>query len=367
MNDLEKLLDLLSRNNCIHSLTPFKQSTKSLARDLHNLVAGKIQRVYSDFDGSGHSFVKFNKTEVLDFTLGYLKAYKLVNTNGRKLKLTKHALACLDSRDFMYSVTYPYIQKQYNNSKSKKDFLRTISDLIKLKSSERNILISYHNKSDNEKEPTEKEISVASKIKGGKSTNVIWYSTHLYLVPRQSLMLIYNSLTSRVSKNNNLESNNGKSKSQKVDSDKFDLKQTSISDEKEQEEFIKTFKKSMTREQIIDQLINLKDYKSKEVTSKLKLFNRDNKTVALLKIIRDFKCQICGITILKKDGSNYIEAAHIKAKKEKGKETPENIILLCPNHHKEFDLGKRKIICQNKSLFEFALNGKNYKIKMNLT
>ena len=44
------------------------------------------------------------------------------------------------------------------------------------------------------------------------------------------------------------------------------------------------------------------------------------------------------------DGSFYIEAAHIKPKSQQGTETPDNILILCPNHHKEFDLGKREII-----------------------
>jgi predicted HNH restriction endonuclease len=41
-----------------------------------------------------------------------------------------------------------------------------------------------------------------------------------------------------------------------------------------------------------------------------KIYKRDNKAIALIKLLRDFKCQICGTTIVKKNGSRYIEAAH---------------------------------------------------------
>ncbi len=358
MNNLEQLLDLLNRNKCIHSLTPFKQSVETIARDLQDFVAGKIKRVYSDFDGAGHAFVKFNKTEVLDFTLTYLRSYRLVRIDGRQLKLTKHAFACIQSTDFMYSVTYPYIRKQYNNSKNKKDILRTISDLTKLKPSERNSLISCHEKWDNEKTPNAKEKLIASKIKGGQSSNRIWFSTHLYLIPNQSLISIYKSLKSGVPK----EINHDKIILQKIES-----KISPTEDERDQELLIKAYQKKLSREQILDLLINLKKYESKEVISNIKALSRDNKTIALLKIIRNFKCQICGTTIKKKDGSYYIEAAHIKAKKEKGKETPQNIILLCPNHHKEFDFGKRKIISHKLNVFEFELNGKKHKINMTLS
>lgn len=52
--------------------------------------------------------------------------------------------------------------------------------------------------------------------------------------------------------------------------------------------------------------------------------------------------KICSTTIMKKDGRKYVEAAHIKSKHLKGRETLSNIILLCPNYHKEFDLGNFK-------------------------
>ncbi|MFH2029353.1 MAG: HNH endonuclease [Bacteroidota bacterium] len=49
-----------------------------------------------------------------------------------------------------------------------------------------------------------------------------------------------------------------------------------------------------------------------------------------------------------------MEAAHIKPKHKKSKETPENILILCPNHHKEFDFGRRIIREHNKQSMHVA-------------
>jgi len=69
---------------------------------------------------------------------------------------------------------------------------------------------------------------------------------------------------------------------------------------------------------------------------------------------------------LKKDGSFYAEASHITAKHKKGSELPSNILILCPNHHKEFDLGKREILKRTDEEITFRLNGKEYRIDLGL-
>jgi 5-methylcytosine-specific restriction enzyme A len=73
---------------------------------------------------------------------------------------------------------------------------------------------------------------------------------------------------------------------------------------------------------------------------------------------------MCGSTIRKKDGSLYIEAAHITPKKEKGTELPSNIILLCPNHHKEFDIGEKEILERDEKVLIIILNGSRYSIDL---
>ncbi len=67
---------------------------------------------------------------------------------------------------------------------------------------------------------------------------------------------------------------------------------------------------------------------------------RETKTAQFIKQLYNDTCQICGIQI-KGAVSTYSEAAHIKSlgKPHNGPDTKENIICLCPNHHKMFDLG----------------------------
>lgn len=134
-------------------------------------------------------------------------------------------------------------------------------------------------------------------------------------------------------------------------------------DQNEQEELEQIYQ-NKSKVEILKELENLQETDPVEITINHKTYKRDNKTVAQIKILRDFKCQICSTTILKKDGSKYIEAAHIKAKHKKGRETLDNILLLCPNHHKEFDYGERKILNHIKSEIEFVLNGNRHKIPL---
>lgn len=98
-----------------------------------------------------------------------------------------------------------------------------------------------------------------------------------------------------------------------------------------------------------------------------KRYKRNNLSIAIIKHLRGYKCQICKMAIQKKDGNLYIEAAHIKPKSQQGPETPENILILCPNHHKEFDLGEREIITHTKEIIVFKLNGsKEYAIPLDI-
>lgn len=133
----------------------------------------------------------------------------------------------------------------------------------------------------------------------------------------------------------------------------------------EQEELIQIVQNE-DRDRIIQELKKLKADTPRYITVQSKKYLRDNKTVVQLKIIRDFKCQICNIRIPMADGSFYIEAAHITAKKDMGPELPNNLLILCPNHHKEFDLGKRHIIERDDDHIHFRLNDNDYDIPLNL-
>jgi hypothetical protein len=135
------------------------------------------------------------------------------------------------------------------------------------------------------------------------------------------------------------------------------------SDEVEQNE-ISSFFKLKRKDQLLEELGKSTSTETEEVFVNQKRYKRNNKIIALIKLLRNFRCQICGISIVKKDGSKYIEAAHIIPKHKKGKESLDNIILLCPNHHKEFDLGKLTVISHNNILFEFELNGTKHALNL---
>lgn len=67
---------------------------------------------------------------------------------------------------------------------------------------------------------------------------------------------------------------------------------------------------------------------------------RDSKLSKEVKVIYDYKCQVCGIKIPTKVGP-YAEGAHIKplGVPHNGPDTLTNILCLCPNHHVMFDNG----------------------------
>jgi len=140
-------------------------------------------------------------------------------------------------------------------------------------------------------------------------------------------------------------------------------------DIQEQEEILKELRQRHDRKKDLQEI---KDYiasAKQGETDKVRVnggerYKRDNKIIARLKRIRGEKCQICKHAIIKKDGSPYTEAAHIKAKSDKGGETHENLMILCPNHHKEFDLGDKEIISLTRENFRFRLNGEMHDIDL---
>lgn len=139
-------------------------------------------------------------------------------------------------------------------------------------------------------------------------------------------------------------------------------------DAKEQDEIIVILREQSenAKKNIVQDLKNLNPADPEIVAFKGKTYKRDNKTIAELKLLRDFKCQICGKQIIKKNGDYYIEAAHVIPKCKKGLETPENILILCPNHHKEFDVSDKNIINHDKKVIRFRLNSVEYVVDLSI-
>ena len=68
---------------------------------------------------------------------------------------------------------------------------------------------------------------------------------------------------------------------------------------------------------------------------------RDRRKAAALKRHYDNTCQFCGARLQVAEGHFYSEAAHIKGLGEphNGPDTTSNMLVLCPNHHLQFDRG----------------------------
>lgn len=71
---------------------------------------------------------------------------------------------------------------------------------------------------------------------------------------------------------------------------------------------------------------------------------RYQKIVKVLKQKYNYKCQLCGYTFLMHNGSYYCEAHHIKMLSKGGSQHPENVVILCANHHRIFHYASNTII-----------------------
>jgi hypothetical protein len=91
---------------------------------------------------------------------------------------------------------------------------------------------------------------------------------------------------------------------------------------------------------------------------------RDTELVRTLKRLCDFRCQFpsCGVRIPKRAGGFYVEVAHVMAVNKGGRSVLGNLLLLCPNHHKEFDYGNLKVTEQTPLLIRGSLNGQDFTI-----
>ncbi len=96
-----------------------------------------------------------------------------------------------------------------------------------------------------------------------------------------------------------------------------------------------------------------------------RIIRNDTRIVQLLKEKSNYKCQFPGCTseIKTRSGINYIEVAHIIPVKKGGKSVIGNLLVLCPNHHKELDYGELYIIEQTDTLLRGNLNGRDFIIK----
>lgn len=90
----------------------------------------------------------------------------------------------------------------------------------------------------------------------------------------------------------------------------------------------------------------------------------DQRIVRLLKEATNYKCQFpnCIAEIRTVSGTNYVEVAHVEPVHKGGKSVLGNLIVLCPNHHKEFDYGVLHIDEQSELILTGTLNGRAFAI-----
>ncbi|AQS59441.1 HNH endonuclease [Desulforamulus ferrireducens] len=76
----------------------------------------------------------------------------------------------------------------------------------------------------------------------------------------------------------------------------------------------------------------------------LSRIKRYQKIVKRLKIEYDHKCQLCGENFLMDNGNYYCEAHHIKMLSKDGSQSPENVLILCANHHRMFHYASKNCV-----------------------
>lgn len=134
--------------------------------------------------------------------------------------------------------------------------------------------------------------------------------------------------------------------------------------EEEELEYEVQFDKDLSSEsQLRGRIDKVSRTKGEYTTYRGKKIKRDAYRLALIKKLRNYECQFCGKFILKKDKTKYVEACHIIPKADGGDESLKNILILCPNCHKEFDYGDRKEIVHDHKRYNVLINGHRYAVE----
>ena len=94
----------------------------------------------------------------------------------------------------------------------------------------------------------------------------------------------------------------------------------------------------------------IKHKNPEKIFSVTKRVKRDKQKVVDLKLLYLDKCQICNYSLFLENGKRHSEVHHLRPiGKEGGNDDTDNMIVLCPNHHKAFDF----------SVLRLDLNGNN--------
>lgn len=97
---------------------------------------------------------------------------------------------------------------------------------------------------------------------------------------------------------------------------------------------------------VVDQTERASDLKPPDrVETKISRVIRNTTLTRQLKQLYDSRCQVCGDQRKHSASTTYAEAHHIQplGGSPAGPDSEENILILCPNHHADFDYGMIKI------------------------
>ncbi len=161
---------------------------------------------------------------------------------------------------------------------------------------------------------------------------------------------------------------------------KVEISKTPIDkDELKIDKILETYSKKLTPEQLKDKIVKILQRRKYSLPLTLKRKYCKQTTISdreAIKIERTIGkllgnyygcCQIkgCGFTFPKgKDSAKgtYCEAHHLQGLADNGKDVPENIVVLCANHHRQFHFDDAKIIKREKKYLIVELSEKKYKI-----
>ena len=89
--------------------------------------------------------------------------------------------------------------------------------------------------------------------------------------------------------------------------------------------------------------------------------------VKFLKKKYDYRCQLCGYSFKMDNGNYYCEAHHIKELSKGGSQNPSNVLILCPNHHRQFHYASQQVVMSPSScgVRKVIINGHEYPISLN--
>lgn len=92
----------------------------------------------------------------------------------------------------------------------------------------------------------------------------------------------------------------------------------------------------------------------------LNRYERDHALITRLKQQRGARCQVCGFTFRKNDGTDYCEIHHLEALANGGYDVASNCLVLCANCHRQFHYGNVKIINHTATNLVVQIDGTDY-------